>query len=345
VAEWLWWVGVGAAGAVAAAGIALGLFLIWALHRYLGVIVRIFEEKPLFVVPRGEPPSDAEEVEFRTADGLLLRGSYVRARYGQRRGLVLFGHEFGSNRWSYRHYVAHLLDNGFDIFAFDFRNHGDSDGEKEYEPLQWVTDREVQDLQAALAYVKTRPDYPAQGVGFFGVSRSGGAGICVAARDPAIRCLVTDGAFATCTTMIPYMRKWVRIYSDRLRLQHWLPEWVYRLVAMIAVRHIGRQRGCRFPSVRLALRKIAPRPILMIHGQADTYIKPEMAASLFAYARPPKELWLVPGAKHNLAWHVAPQEYQRRTLEFFEKHLASVSPGTPSPAWMARRLRQRAMRV
>ena len=57
---------------------------------------------------------------------------------------------------------------------------------------------------------------------------------------------------------------------------------------------------------------------LMIHGGGDTYIKPEMAQALFDRAGKPKEFWLVEGAKHNQALHVAGDEYQRRVLEFFK---------------------------
>jgi hypothetical protein len=64
----------------------------------------------------------------------------------------------------------------------------------------------------------------------------------------------------------------------------------------------------------------------MIHGQADTYIKPEMARALFARAQEPKELWLVEGAKHNQALQVAAEEYQRRVLAFFQTHLAQAAP-------------------
>ena len=59
----------------------------------------------------------------------------------------------------------------------------------------------------------------------------------------------------------------------------------------------------------------------MIHGGADTYIKPEMARELFDRAKEPKELWIVDGAKHNQALTVAPDEYRRRVLDFFLRHL------------------------
>jgi fermentation-respiration switch protein FrsA (DUF1100 family) len=70
----------------------------------------------------------------------------------------------------------------------------------------------------------------------------------------------------------------------------------------------------------------------MIHGGGDTYIKPEMAQQLFTRARHPKEMWLVDGAKHNQALHLAGEEYRRRVLDFFRKHLAEPGPGEKRPA-------------
>ena len=69
-------------------------------------------------------------------------------------------------------------------------------------------------------------------------------------------------------------------------------------------------------------------PLLMIHGEGDTYIKPEMARALFERVREPKELWVVPNAKHNQALHTAGDEYHRRVVEFFDRHLARVDEAT-----------------
>ena len=53
---------------------ALYLFLRW---KYVPLLVRIFQERPLFVIPRGAPTDDAEPVTFPAADGLTL----VQAQY------------------------------------------------------------------------------------------------------------------------------------------------------------------------------------------------------------------------------------------------------------------------
>jgi dipeptidyl aminopeptidase/acylaminoacyl peptidase len=281
----------------------------------------VFEEKPLFIVPRGEPVDGAETVTFSTPDGLTLRGCYLRTPQ-PRRGVILFGGEFGSNRWAAVSYCSALIEAGYDVFAFEPRNQGESDRDPTYSPLQWVTDRDLADYHAALAYLKSRPDAPAGGIGLFGISKGGSTGLMAAATDPWVRCVVTDGAYATYTTMVPYMRRWVAIYSPNKRIQAALPDWVYGAVGRSAKAKVAASRGVSFPSGERAFRRYRG-PLLMIHGGADAYIKPAMAETLFRLSRSrAKELWIVPGAKHNQAAQLAADDYHRRVVEFFHTHLA-----------------------
>jgi pimeloyl-ACP methyl ester carboxylesterase len=306
--------------------VAMTAILVW-LHIYLRVkyldhVGRIFLEKPLFIIPRGQPEPDAEDVAIPTTEGLKLRGCYLTATQAPRKGVILFGLEFGSNRWSAGPACAELRSAGFDIFACEPRNQGESDVQSGFEPLQWVTDREVSDCRAAIRYLKARPDADPRGLGLYGFSKGANAGLLVAAEDASIRCAVIDGAFATYTVMVPYMRYWFSIYNPHYVLHGLLNAWYYGLIATAAVRKIERQRGVKYPDVETALRRFR-RPLLMIHGGGDTYIKADMAKALFAYARPPKELWIVPEAKHNQAPIVAADEYQKRVVSFFERHLAT----------------------
>src|SRR5262249_15671397 len=161
-----------------------------------------------------------------------------------------------------------------------------------------------------------RSDGDPRGIGFFGISKGGGAGLLAAARDPYVRCFVTDGIFATHATMVPYMRRWISIYSDRYWIQELLPTCFYSWMGHAGLRLIGGEGGWRLRHWEGAIAKLSRRPLLMIHGGSDTYIKPDMARKVFDGARPPKEFWLVQGAKHNQAIQVATEEYQQRVLEF-----------------------------
>jgi pimeloyl-ACP methyl ester carboxylesterase len=325
---WLW-IGLTILGTLAALAIA---FHIYIKIRYIPIAIRIFQEKPLFIIPFGQPVPGAEEIDLITADGLTLKGCYLKTTK-PRKGVILFGLEFGSSRWGCVPYCEFLIDAGYDIFTFEMRGQGQSPAQAGYDPLQWLTDFEVEDFQTGLEYLKKRPDADPRGVGFFGLSKGGGAGLWIGAHDPYIRCFVTDGAFATLSVMVPYMTRFIYIYTYVPLLVKLLPHFYYRVAAHITIRTISRRRHVHYPELEKVLHRLSPRPWLMIHGGADNYIKPDMARELFRYAAEPKEFWLVDKAKHNQAMQTANGEYKRRVLAFFDQHLSGGSgPASQSSA-------------
>lgn len=294
----------------------IGAFLAYITVRYVPIIGRIFEEKPLFLPLRVTPEPGGEDVRFATGDGLILCGTYFRTTAPTRVGVLVFCHEYLSDRWSFQPYVNHLREKGYDVFTFDFRNHGGSESDVDYRPLQWATDHEVRDLTAALEYLRSRPDRDAAGFGLFGVSRGGSTALLVAARDPGVWGVVTDGAFPTRGTMLAYILRWAEIYVSGGFFWKCVPIWVFRFVGWAGRVRSERRLGCRFPDVERAAARLAPRPWLMIHGARDAYIGPDIARALFAEARDPKEIWIVPQAKHNRCREVAPDEYVVRVRGF-----------------------------
>jgi pimeloyl-ACP methyl ester carboxylesterase len=333
--------------------VAFGIFLFTLLRLYLPIVVRIFEEKPFFRPRRDNPIAEAEEFRIPTPDGLTLAACLVRSRSSEKKGLILFAPEYGGSRWSCTHYAGHLLDEGYDVFAFDFRNQGDSDHLEGYQPLQWVTQHEVTDLKAVMNFLKDAPFCPTDGIGFFGISRGGSTGMVVCAGDPFVHCLTTDGAFGTVATMIRFMLRWVKIYSSpsnrpasrsllvnlvrkyvptQAMILKLVPLWFYGLLAIMALRDINRRKGIYFPSVRRALRRLRQQ-LFMIHGGADGYIVPDISRDLHQAAPHAFcKLWLVEGAKHNQAVDIAEEEYQLSTSTFFLNQYQVVPVPQSSPA-------------
>ena len=316
------WFGLSAAALSLA---VVGVFLLYVYIRYAPIILRIFEEKPLFFPLRFPPLRNADVVRIDTTDGLTLAGTYFKTTAERRVGVIVFCHEYLGDRWSALAYIGHLRDLGFDLFSFDFRNHGQSDADRAYAPLQWLTAHEVADLRAALKYVRSRPDADPAGVGLFGVSRGGCASLCVGGKDPGVWGVATDGAFPTRGTMLAYILRWAEIYVGSKSFWRHVPIQAYHFLAWSSRKRVQRKLKCHFPDVERGTARLAPRPLFMIHGEKDSYIGPDIARGLFAAAGDPKELWIVPKAKHNRCREVAGAEYSDRVAAFFLASAPRVS--------------------
>jgi pimeloyl-ACP methyl ester carboxylesterase len=306
-------------GSTLLALIGLVGFLAFVHVHYSPIVGRIFEEKPMFLPLRVDRPDEGEDVRFATSDGLSLAGTYLKARTPDRRGVVVYCHEYLGNRWGAIPYAGHLRDQGFDLFTFDFRNHGESPADADYDPLQWVTEHELLDIEAALGYVRSRPDADPAGAALFGVSRGGGAALCVAAREPRVWGVVTDGAFPTRGTMLAYILRWAEIYVSNPYFWRAMPTWVFEFVGWTSRKRTERKLRCRYAGVERAAARLAPRPWLAIHGEKDAYIGVDIARALFDRAGEPKELWIVKKAKHNRSREQDPDAYADRVSRFFRE--------------------------
>lgn len=296
------------------------------LRKYVKIVRNIMADTP--------PPLSMRVVDFEriegesvafpsfdghTLSGMMLNGDPERTY----RGLVLFAHEYLNDAHSCARYCRPLVEAGYQVLTFDFRGHGRSGPEEGYQPRQWASDRERADMLGAIAYAE---DYleqagrPAE-LGLFGISRGACAAILAAVDVPSVRAIVTDGAFSTDTIIEHLMKRWATIFAKVRVVAENHPPTFWRFLRWLALRNARRSFGCRFPSVRKALVRIGPKPILLIHGQRDSFIPVLQSQMLYDLAAGPKELWIVPTAKHNQSVIVQPAEYAKRTVEFLDKYL------------------------
>ena len=314
-------------------GIVLGALALDVAVRIVAVkrVLRHFEDRPRFNVRPAQPDPDAEEIWIPTPDGLTLRGSLYRHAGGPARGRIVFCPEMTGSHWSALSYCAGLWDAGFDILSFDFRNQGESDSQPGYDPLHWLTEYEVRDVLAAIAFARTRDGLRDLPLGLFGVSRGGGAALTAAARSADVRCVACEGAFTTESMMLHFTLRWARLYIPDWIL--WLlPEWhVRQTLAM--VRWVSQsRRNCRYTHVERWLPKLRTRPVLLIAGGRDTYVDPGIAEEIGRrIAGAETDLWVVPEAKHNLAREIAPGEYDRRLIAFFGRLAAAPTGAAGAP--------------
>ncbi len=293
--------------------------------KYVRITLNILTDSPPpLLTHRDFEPLNGEEVDFYAADGIRLRGTFVHPAATQRRGLIIFAPEFNNDRLSCARYCRPLLAAGYDIFTFDFRGHGAAAAEEGYVPRQWASDREVADFSAAIAYAEQWLDKQGRPIelGIFGISRGACAAILASAQNASVKALVVDGAFSSDSTLEHFMKRWAKIFAKvRFVYENHPPEF-WRFLRWCLFMTTRLKFKCAYPSVRKVLTRMMPRPMLFIHGGRDSYIPVEQSRALYALSAQPKYLWIVQEAKHNQSVTARPEEYARRTVEFFDRYLA-----------------------
>lgn len=59
------------------------------------------------------------------------------------------------------------------------------------------------------------------------------------------------------------------------------------------------------------------RPVLFFHGAADTYVDQRNSRYNYSICQAPKELVVIPGARHLCSAYVEPDIYRKKIMDFF----------------------------
>jgi uncharacterized protein len=233
-----------------------------------------------------------EIVHYPSLNGKTLYGVYFPTDQTPKGTIVHFHGNFG-NLSNHFPLALFLTKHGFDVLCFDYEGYGASEGRPNAKNL-------VDDGLASVRYAQSRLRTPGTGVAVFGQSLGGAVAVVVTAKEPLVRGAVIESAFARYRTM-------ARVAMGR----HWITWILYPAVPFVS-RHYD-------PVDFVA--HIAPRPVLFIHGDADTIVPTFMSRTLFDAAREPKSLWIIPGAGHLEGRRKAGAEYEKKISEFFEAAL------------------------
>lgn len=249
------------------------------------------------------PDGRLRAVSFQSADGVRLAGWY--APPGMATTIILC-HGLPGDKRDMAGLAGALMDAGFGVLAFDFRNWGGSDRTR-------VTFgyREVQDVLGAVEFVRHRRVGPRHHIGVVGLSMGAAAAIIAAAGTPAIEAVVADSSYARLDLSV-----------ERVTRRFWRPlAWLASRRARLGEHVIGVPLAAVAPVEAIA--KISPRPVLIIHGMQDRLTDVGDAHALYRACGDPKALWIVERAGHAGTRHVGPEEYDRRVIGFFRQHIAA----------------------
>jgi dipeptidyl aminopeptidase/acylaminoacyl peptidase len=243
-----------------------------------------------------------EEVRFRGPRGELV-GWYLPGTNGR---TLLALHGVAAHREQWLKPAAELQARGFGVLLFDFRRHGESAGH-----ATTFGDQEVQDVAAALGFLRQRGDVDMARIGVMGLSLGGITAILAAARLSELRAVVAEAAYGD--LLVDLGHAFTR-YTGA-------PAFPFAQIIVFWGQLITGARLDRIRPVEV-VGQIAPRPIFIIGDLEDGLVQePQTSAALFARAGEPKQLWQVPGANHVMAYAVAPAEYIDRIATFFHDNL------------------------
>lgn len=237
-------------------------------------------------------------VRFKTADGLELYGWFLPAK-GRAVGTVLHLHGNAENISTHVANVAWLPARGFNVFVFDYRGYGASQGQPTLDGAQL-------DINAAMKTLLERTDVEKDRIVFYGQSLGGALAVYNVAHSPYrdhIRALLIESTFAD----------YVAIAREELA-DHWIT-WPLQWVPSLTV-------DDRY-SPLLAVRMISPIPLLIIQGDDDAIVPVSDAVQLYDAALEPKQLWIVPGAGHIQAMR---QETERDRLVAYLRKVLAAGP-------------------
>lgn len=241
-----------------------------------------------------------EEVAFPARDGLTLHGWWIPAPGSDRAVILLHGH--GGSMDPDVQYVPALHAAGFNVLMFDFRAHGRSEGH-----ISTVGYLERQDVLGAVDFVRAKG---IERLGLLGFSMGGMVAMLTAPLCPHVHAVISDGGPARLKTSLT-------VWGQERGVPRPLADLLAWLTLVVTSLRLGANLF-RYEPLRW-VGKIAPRPILFIHGDHDQYLPSADFAALVAAAGPTAEVWRVPEAGHRTVDQLYPDEYRRRIVAFFDR--------------------------
>lgn len=286
---------------VCAAGAGLGLMWLCA-YTAKKVLHPVSKRKALYIWP-DEYKLPYENVYFTTEDKVTIKGWFIPCE-GSEKTIILM-HGWGMNRSDILKNTYFLHDLGFNLLYFDFRALGESGGK-----VSSIGYLETRDVRAAIKYLKqTRPE-ACKKIGLYGLSMGAMVAICEGASNPQINCVAAEASYYSFRRVVA---RWAWVH-------HKVPFFPVIPIVLHYIRRYLRVNPERY-SPKYNIGKISPRPVLIIHGRYDNIVPAAQAKLLFKQAGEPKEIWLVPGAKHNKCAEVGGFEYKQRLSDFFRRYL------------------------
>lgn len=244
-----------------------------------------------------------EEVKITSHDGLRLRGRYYHQRDGAPLAICFHGYR-GTPTRDFSGGSRVLAKLGYNMLLVEERAHCASEGH--------TISFGVNERKDCLAWVfHFHYRFPETEMLLVGVSM-GAATVLMASALPLPDCV--KGIIADCPFTEP-----LEIIKKTGKDMH-IPPFVTAVMAPVAARVFGRFH-LKGASALKAVQE-AKVPILLIHGEDDTFVPCTMSFQLHANAPELSELHTFPGANHGVSYVQDPTRYAQLTAEFSRRVLS-----------------------
>ncbi len=238
-------------------------------------------------------------ISYQTEDGLNI-SAWLIERAGAESAIIM-QHGRGATRREALRYAPALHRAGYTLLLPDARNCGLSDSS-----FNSFGYHEQKDVFAAVRFLKKK----GLRIGYFGFSMGAATGILAMARDKQIEAAVFESAFSDAYDVL----------TEAAAQDYGLPEKPLLPIVKQLYEYRGNLRLAEISPARV-IAKIAPRPVFVIHGDADERVPFHHGPRLFAAARKPKEFWWVKGGKHTAAYNANKAVANERISAFFARYL------------------------
>jgi len=248
----------------------------------------------LFYLPTHDVPATPkdwgykyEEVNFKSKDGTVLNGWFVPVQGKQAKATVVFSHGNAGSIGHHLGFAMWFVDAGYNVLTYDYRGFGRSGGTVNRRGM-------LDDVRAAFDYVGKRADVNAGRLISYGHSLGGAQSLAALAESPVkgLRAVITDAAFSSYLAMA---RTFAGQVGANLVTDEWAP--------------------------KDAVGKIAPVPLLIVHGTKDEVVPVEQGRLLFKTAGEPKTMFEVKEGRHGDSLVRNQGAYRKKLLAWLDATL------------------------
>lgn len=220
-----------------------------------------------------------EEVSIPTKNNKNLYGWWIKA--DKEAPTIILMHGWGRNIGKLMPYIKNLHGKGFNLLAFDSRNHGSSDTDDFSSMVKFA-----EDISASIDFIENKPTAQKESAFIIGLSIGGAASIYAASSDTRIKKIITIGAPSNpADVMALHMRK-----------KH-----IPQPIIWLAFEFLQYKIGKRFTEISAAKNiSETTAKVLLIHGNIDKVVPFSQGELLLNAANPEQaELWEIKGKGHS----------------------------------------------